>query len=276
MKTFLPHGSDRVGLVLRARKLERIVALALILQLGSSRVARAGDHENLDDNLPVTLTDAYPTNYLNREVQGVLRYQRTDAGDDIMFIQPRFELGYPRNTQLSVALPVVSKLGDSTRLGTFRAEILYNLNQETLVLPAFALVGALDAPSGRDAEGERNHGVDPIVRGFLTKTLPGSTYWHRVHVNGSYQFNTDRQSEERKGHYTLAAGYSFRLTAGAIGVFDYVRQQQRKKGAVQNFLELGVRTMVNPLLVLSAGLSVGVGEQSSPVRVTAGVQYRAF
>jgi hypothetical protein len=251
-----------------------IAAGAVWLLYGAG--ATAADHANLEDNQPVTVTDAYATGYLNRELQGIARYQRTGEGDDVFVFQPRYEVGFPRNAQLAVGMPMVVKGGQGTYAGRANAEVLYNLNVETLVVPALAVVGAVELPSGRDLDGNKAEGTDPSIRGYLTKSLPGMRYWNRVHLNFSYQFNDARQNKERAGRYVLAAGYSFRLSTSAIAIADLVREQRMQEGKTESLAELGVRYQVTPLLVVAVGGGVGFGKDSPAGRATLSAQWRAF
>lgn len=253
----------------------RAIALSLAAWVCAAS-ARASDHTNLEDGQPTTVTDAYATNYLNREVQALVGYERTKEGANVFSVTPRFELGFPRNAQVSVGMPFLGVTGEQFYLGRANAEFLYNLNEETLVLPALAIVAAVDAPTGRDRQGQVAHGFDPIARAYLTKGIPGTSYWNRVHVNGSYQFNASRGPGERAGRYMVAAGYGFRIASPLVGIVDAAREQRMTLGEAENYAELGFRYQVNPLLVVNVGGGVGFAEQSSPVRATASLQYRAF
>lgn len=256
------------------KRLGAIAGFAIAVTLGFH--AFASDHTNLEDEQPVSVTDAYATNYLNRELQAIVRYLRTDDGRNVFAFVPRFEVGFPRNAQLSVGMPFLAVTGERVYAGRANAELLYNLNEETLTLPALALVAAVDMPTGRDRDAETTHGFDPIARAYITKSIPGVSFWNRIHLNASYQYNVSRDALERRGRYWLAAGYSFRLSSSLIAVADVVREQRMLEHAVENYAELGLRYQATPLLVLAVGGGVGFADQSAPARVTASVQYRAF
>lgn len=248
----------------------------LTMSLAANSRALASDHTNLEDEQPVTVTDAYPANYLDREVQGVVQYRRTNSHQNVLAFVPRLELGYPRNAQISVAMPFLEVTGEKIYAGRANAEVMYNLNEETLTIPALAFVAAVDMPTGRDRNADVERGFDPIVRAYLTKSIPGTSYWNRVHLNASYQFNVARDPTERKGRYWFAAGYSFRLSSSIIGIVDVAREQRMTRDEVENYAELGLRYQANPLLVLALGGGVGFADESSPARVTASMQYRLF
>lgn len=245
-----------------------IVALVTILSAGP---VRAGDHDNLEDGQPTTLADAYAAPYLERQVHGIIRYQRTYEKEHQLFFEPRFELGFPRNAQISVATPVKMVDFEKFELGRFSADAFYNLNQETLALPAFALGGGVEAPTGKNV-----HGFDPYVQVYVSKLLPGTTFWNGVHVNGRWQFNTEKTDDERAGRYRFVAGYAFRVSASTIAIADYVREQIMKKDITENRGELGIRYQVTPLLVFAIGGGAGAADGKATARGVVGLQYYAF
>lgn len=148
------------------------------------------------------------------------------------------------------------------------AEAMYNFNQESLMLPALALSGRVDVPSGVNS-----HGLDTYLRFLATKTIGRTSLLQRVHVNASWVHNADPQGDERDNRYIAIVGYSARVARATVFVADYVREQQRRKGADSNIIELGVRQIINPLTVLSLGVGAGIAEDSPTVRVTMGFQY---
>ncbi len=233
--------------------------------------ARAADHDNLEDGQPTTLADAYAAPYLERQVHGIFRYQRSAERKHELFFEPRFELGFPRNAQISLFTPVKLVDFEKVDLGRFGADAFYNLNQETLVVPAFALGGGVEAPTGKET-----HGFDPYVQVYVSKLLPGMDYWNGVHVNGRWQFNAAKREDERPGRYRFVAGYAFRVSASMIGVVDYVREQIMKKDVTEDRGELGFRYQITPLLVGTVGGGAGAADGRMTGRAAVGLQYYAF
>ncbi len=235
------------------------------------RVARGGDHTNLEEHLPVTITDARPTPYLGSELQGAFRYQRDRTGANVLWAEPRLEVGFPRNAQLTLKAPGTWRIDERAELGRVTGEVFYNLNQQTLILPMLAFAVAVEAPTERHTAG-----WDPEFRVFLTKNVPGSAYYHALHLNGAYQHNFARLAEERSGRYRFAVGYGMRLSTSFLGLISFVREQKMLYRWYENILEAGARYQANHLLVLSFGGGVGIGEQSPLLRVTFGIQHRLF
>jgi hypothetical protein len=247
-----------------------IVGFTVGMSLFAAPLARASDHTNLEENLPTTLTDARPIPYLGREMQGALRYEHDSIGREQFRLEPRFEAGFPRNGQIALRAPGVWNLGDGTDLGRAAGDFLYNLNQETRVLPSLSLGVGVEAPTGR---GQR--GFDPEARVYLTKSLP-SSFFHQLHLNGLWQWNVASREGERPGRYRVALGYSFRVSPSVLGIVDVVRDQRMARGAHENLVELGARYQLSPRAVLAFGAGIGAFEQSPRSRFTLGFQYFAF
>lgn len=244
---------------------------ALLLAASPARA----DHANLEEGLPVEVTDAYPLEYLGREVQARLQYRYTAEGVHESYIEPRFEFGLPYNGQLGVRVPMVGRFHDGEQrfdLGRAVLDYMYNFNEETLSIPALSIVAGAEAPDTREGGS-----VDPFARLVLSKMIPGSTFWHRIHLNGTIQANVGRKDGERSFRYAAVIGYDFRLSATMIGVVDAVRDEPMQERPPSNFGELGVRFQVTPLLGLAFGGGAGANDEGDPVaRGTAGFQWFAF
>lgn len=243
-----------------------IILFAFILILILAPLAHA-DVSNLEEGFPTALTDAYPIAYLGREAQLVNRFVRMHEDDDGFMFEPRLEFGFPRNTQISVAVPFRTGELEPDELGDVHVEALYNFNQETLDLPAFSAIAAVDTPTG-----DESHGVDPEVGAVITRTLGRSWLMHQLHLVGRYQFNAEEQADERDGRYQAVVGYSRRVSPQLFVVFDYLREQELEKDQEVNLVEAGLRYGLTPTWVLSAGAGFGIGAESPDVQATIGLQ----
>lgn len=245
---------------------------ALILSLTARATLAGGGQANIEQGLPLQFEDTVPQEYLGREFQLVGRYERTHDGEDRWQIEPRLELGVWHNTQLTLATPFLFGGADEgDGLGPIELDLLYNLNQETLHLPAFALKLGADFTGAANAGG--GDGVDPIVGVLIDRTIGESYLYHKLHLNLQYQFNDSRLDDERDGRYEVALGYSRRLGASAMLVADLVRLQEMTENEEVNLAEIGVRYATTPQSVISAGIGFGVGDESPDVRLTVGFQY---
>jgi hypothetical protein len=241
------------------------VTLAAVL---SGPAAAAADVLDVESGFPLEVEDAYPVGYLGREAQLHVRYERTHDGEDGVVFLPRLELGFPRNGQLSLAQRFLTGSADPNGVGPTTAEFLYNVNQETLAVPALALVALADFPTG-----DETHGVDAGGKALLTKTLPGIWHLHRLHLNGLYQANDDVRSGERGTRWKAVLGYSAVVTNELLFVSDVFREETFAEDEEHNVAELGLRWAVTPWAVLSAGVGFGFGDESPDVRPVVAAQH---
>ncbi len=241
--------------------------LALGVLSGSGGAARASDHTDLEDGLPTEVEDAYPTAYGNRELQLQGRYQRTGDGKNQFVVDPRLELGFARNWQAKIAVPFRLGSGDRTGSGDVGLEVFHNFNNESLRLPAIAVSARADLPTGRNSRG-----IDTQFKFIATKSLGASRQLQRVHFNLIYRNNARAGAGERSNRTSGILGYSQRLNADTIGIVDYVREQNREKGATSDLIEVGLRRQITPLTTLSLGVGAGISQQSPDFRLTAGLQ----
>jgi hypothetical protein len=242
---------------------------ALLVALAAP--AFAADHANLEEGLPVQVEDAYPIAFRGREIQGVFRYERRDERDDPKDeyrLQPRLELGPAPNLELTLDAPFILGSVDKTGSRNLTAEALYNFNQESIVLPAFSLVAGAEFPSGRNSAG-----VDPRVKGILTKTLGRSLRMHRLHLNGVWLHEAGRRDDERSDRWRAIVGYSVRAWPDGVLVADFVREEGRREDEEANVFEVGLRIQITPLTVVVIGAGAGVGDESPDARATAGFQH---
>jgi len=233
-----------------------IAALAL-LAVGVGP-AYAIDHKNLDENRPLRLEDAYAISAgeIAVEAGAGVTLQRRGANRGFFPVEllygafPNFQLGI--GTLLSTD---PREIDDRPKSGDLRLSALYNFNQETLSLPAFALKLGLDAPTGIDSRG-----VAVELKGIVTKSVERLS----LHFNGSYEFLTDSRHDERDGRYKFAVGASYPVGAPqftrATLVADVFTEQAMHRGD-SNVVgtELGLRYQLTPRIVWD----IGVGTEFS-------------
>lgn len=246
-------------------KFLKITFVAALIFGANLFAAAQTDHVNLEEGLPTSLEDAYPTAYRNREFQFVTRYERGRDGTDRVTLNPRVEFSLFRNSQFKIEAPFYTGSGDKTGSGDIRVEGFYNFNTESRKLPAFAISGRIIAPSGRNSRG-----VDTAIKFIATKSI--SNRFDRLHVNLELERNGGARFDERNTLYTAIVGYSGRVGADTLFVADFVRRQERLRGENSNIIEAGIRRQINPLTVISFGAGVGIGEQSPRFQFRIGIQ----
>jgi hypothetical protein len=240
--------------------------IALLVAFAAPR-AFAGDHLNLEDGIPVQVEDAFPIAFNGRELQSYVRYDRTDEGKDRFDLVPRLEYGFAMNWQVEVEAPFILGSVDKASSGNVVTTLLYNFNTETLWLPAIALKGGLEFPSGIESAG-----VDTRLKLVLSKTLSRSSFFHRIHANLEWRHNNSAKTDEREDRYLAVLGYQLRLDPNNQLIVDVYREQDRSKDKASNVAEVGWRHQWDPLTVLSAGAGAGFADQSPEIRGTLGFQ----
>ncbi|NES87390.1 MAG: transporter [Moorea sp. SIO2B7] len=242
------------------------LSLALFLPIIIPTTAKAGDHFNLEEGLPIEVEDAYPIPYQGIEIQGQFLYER-NHGKDFFGIEPRIEYGFAPNWQGRITLPFQYGSAVVDGIGDVGLELFYNFNTEGLHTPAFAVSVSADFPTSSESKG-----VDPTVKFIMTKTLGKGANLDRLHLNLAYTRNTDAGDDERNDRFTGVLGYSRRINSETILVTDFVYEQEEEKDTDTYLLEFGVRHQINPLTVLSIGTGVGLTDDSPDFRITFGFQ----
>jgi hypothetical protein len=244
----------------------------LATMLISAPPARAADHMNLDEGLPVSIEDAFPIPYRQREVQALGQYDnvRDDPkGDNLFTLEPRFEAGLFRNFQAEIGVPYRLGSASDRDSGDVNIDGLYNFNAETLDLPAFALKAGVGVPFGRDSQGAQT-----VLKGIVTKTVGETWENRRVHLNAAWLHKFNRRTEdERRDGYLIGVGYSQPVASDTVVVADLVREYQIEEDREANLVEAGVRWQLTPLTVVSAGAGAGFLDESPRFRFLIGIQH---
>jgi len=244
------------------------VSLFMISLWHGALTAFASDHWNLEEQMPTEVEDAYAADYLIPELQTVFRYEHRRHGQDQFILVPRLAYGFARNWHARIAAPFLMGSADTTGSGNTELEVFRQFNEESSYLPALALVGKADLPTGRNSQG-----VDTTLKFITTKALDQNYLLHRVHLNFSWDHNAGPQVEERRDRYTTVLGYSHLLPTDTVLVTDVVREQEMEKGKTDSIVEAGIRRMLTPVSVMSVGAGAGIGHDSPAFRITVGLQY---
>jgi hypothetical protein len=258
-------------------------ALAALLAF-SAIPARAADHSNLEEGLPITIEDAYPIKENGLEVQSYFQYDRVrrdPRGASSLMAVPRLEWGAFKNFQLSVEAPYRVGTASDTDQGEFRAQGFYNFNQEGLLLPATALALGVSTPYGRMAGG-----TETELKFLATKSIgtpdpdglsPYSYVPRQIHFNASWFHNYDPttgREAERRDRYRVGVAYSQPVSNSVVLVADVYRETDRERRRAVNLAEIGARYIVTPQTVLVGAVGVGFGgDRRQDFRVTAGLQH---
>jgi hypothetical protein len=245
-----------------------LAAVALAMCVLGRYEALGGGLLSVEGGIPLEIEDAFPSPYLNREVQGVGRYARTADGEDEWLLEGRFEYGFARNWEASLHVPFAFGSGARDEgIQDVGLEALYNFNMESRYLPAFSLAGGVAFPTASDSRG-----VDTELKFLTTRSFGCGERLQRVHLNLSWLRNAGAREDEREDRFKAVVGYDIRLGPDTLLLADYVWEQEVERGVTSQIAEIGVRQMVHPLTAIGAGIGFGLDSESPDVRATLGFQ----
>jgi len=218
----------------------------------TASVAEAIYHKILDEGRPLRLEDAYTIAYEEIAIEAGAGFSLLNRGPNRGFFPLEILYGALPNLQLGLGSTLFTDphdIDDRPKSGDLRASALYNFNQETLTLPAFAAKLGLMAPTGVDAQG---YGIE--LKGIITKSFERLSF----HLNGGYEFLTDPKRTERDGRYELALGASYPIFAPqftrATAVGDVFAEQPATRGeSTVVGIEVGLRYQLTPSIVWDIG-----------------------
>ena len=231
------------------------VGLALAAAVAAARAQ--GDYRNLDAGRPIAVEDAQPIEYRAMESQyGIPRFTRERRGQWIFSLEPEFKWGIFKDTQLGFSSEYVAAHQAGHTVVTQRDKqihLLYNFNQETRSLPAFALRPELTVRSG-GLGSQHEHGA---LKGIVSKTFGAN----RVHLNGSYTVGPTARPErgdELVNRYFYGAAYERTLPLHFLVLLaDVYARKPIDHSRTEVIFDLGTRVQLTPTWVLDAGLSSG-------------------
>ena len=230
-----------------------LVAVMLGMIVAAPGISEGVDHKNLDEGRPLRLEDAYTIANSEISIETGAGFALLKRGPDRGFFPIEILYGAVPNLQLGIGSTLFTDphdTDDRPKSGDLRASALYNFNQETLTLPAFAAKLTLTLPTGVDAHG---YGVE--LKGIVTKSIDRLSF----HLNAAYEFLTDPDRTERDGRYELALGASYPIGAPkftrATLVGDVFADQPAARGeATIVGVEIGVRYQLTPSIVWDVGM----------------------
>lgn len=242
-----------------------LVFIASVALAAAATLEAQTHHITLERGFPVRVEDAYPAAYREWELEVPLQYDRTRDGKNLYEAVPELVYGIIRNADVALSVPVRVGTADKTGSGDIELEAFYNFNNEGLSLPAFALKAGAALPTGR-----HSRGLDTHLLLIATRSI--TNHLDRLHFNIEFAHNADPRPDERDNRWAFIVGYSGRLGPDMMIVADIIREQEREEGEASNVVELGLRRMLTPLAVVSAGFGTGFGDESPPFRLDLGLQ----
>lgn len=237
----------------RATIRKELVVVVLGIIAASAGVAGAVDHGNLDEGRPIRLEDAYPIAHGEISIETGTGFALFEHGPARGFFPIEILYGAVPNLQLGIGSTLFTDphdTDDRPKSGDLRASALYNFNQETLTLPAFAAKLTVTAPTGVDG-----HGWGIEVKGIVTKSIDRLS----LHLNAGYEFLAGSTRTERDSVYELAIGASYpigapKFTRATLAADVFADQPVTKGESTIVGTEVGLRYQLTPSIVWDVGL----------------------
>jgi hypothetical protein len=220
-----------------------LAALAMAL-LGSPLSAQT-DYYNLDKHRPLRVEDAYAAERYAFEFQ--LSPLTLSRAGGVLFYTPSLELKYGilpgMEMSAGIEADIVRADGQTTSgFGDIELSALYNLNSETLGLPAFGirLTGHIPTHEGESAFLE--------AKGIVTRVLGGP--W-RLHLNGAALLG----EPEERWWGGAAVDYVLPFRSLLLLAETYYAQPRAAEAEARVHSAAGLRYQLGPL----TGIDLGVG-----------------
>ncbi len=246
--------------------IKHVFFLSVMMSVPMSVVAQ-DDFRPVDEGRPIRIGDAYPIKFMEWEWEIGTSAELAEGGNSAAGVI-EFKLGIARNFELGIEThSALTREAGVSRSGVeeFATHLLFNLNQEGVSMPAFAIRGDLIA-AGVGAVGRQDPAA--AIKGMVTRTLGG---W-RAHVNAGYTWASAFDGGDYwNGGIALdrALGLSSRVLLGDIYVEIPVNGGQERV-----WVDFGSRLQMTKTLVLDAGISARLDEWvdgNSNIGITVGL-----
>jgi hypothetical protein len=240
-------------------KLRLLVAALAGLLVGAP--VYAVDHNNVDEERPLSFDDAESIAFRERAIEGGLVLRDPRGRPVGLQAQLEFLYGFALNSHVSIGVsPSIGGRADSDRtsfdVGDVAVGALHSFNREINGTPAFALRGDLFLPTGRDSRG-----VGFRLRGILSKT---ATQYDRLHLNLDLNVESGADRDEREFipalilGYTRPIGYPRQFNRTALAEVSVQAGSRKGTGPVIR-AGVGLRQQVTVRSVFDVGLESDIG-----------------
>ncbi len=148
------------------------------------------------------------------------------------------------------------------------AELEWNMNRQTRLMPALLVALIRDEPYGGGHQGPHY-----AAQAVATKSLGIGRDSPRVGAEIAWTHTVRPAENERRGRWFAGLVTSRLVGPRTALVVDLVHQQQSDSGRTSNYLDVGINRVIGQSLTLSGGLGPGLVEDAVSVRVFAGIKW---
>lgn len=253
----------------------RIVAgAALAAALGGPAAAQT-DYYNTDKGRPVRVEDAYPVERHAFELQlAPLRLEREAGGVYHWEVAPEVAWGVLPRTQLELGFPLAhvdaGAGGKASGLAGIELSALYNLNNETRTLPAFAVAADVLLPVG----GLGPDRAYPTFKGIATRTFSRA----RFHANAEYTLGPDAGEGDEVGEASrwmagIAVDRTFPIRSILVTADLFAEQALDSDESLAWTAEAGLRYQTSPQFNVDLGIGRRFAGEEQGWSFTVGVAH---
>jgi hypothetical protein len=224
---------------------------------------------NLEPGFPTDLVDAFALDPRVFAAQGFIRYENTDNDEDRVAFRPKVAYGIVPYAHIEASVTFFSGDADRTGSGDLRLGAHYQFLDEEGLIPALAIIPAVEIPTGKDSRG-----LDSSLTLAATRSLNlGGDGNDRIHFNASWLRNAGSSAGEREHYYRIAFGYSRQFIDNLTLVVDFVREEQRAKHQESNIVEAGALYELDDRMTISFSAGFGIAAESPDFRIGSGFQW---
>lgn len=240
------------------------------LFLASGSMAQS-DYRNLDPGRPIAIEDAQPIEFRAFEFQlGLPRYSR-EEGDSELSFEPEIKWGIAKDWQFGISGENAT-LQNGRTTNSFRdtqLHLLYNLNQESLTLPATAFRPELILGTGILGSQSEHVALKAIVS--------RSFGMNRIHLNGSYTIGPTEapgRGGELVNRYLYGIAYERTFPIEFLVLLaDLYALKPIDGSSTKIIADLGTRLQLTPTWVLDGGIFTGALKDGPDIGFTIGLSY---
>jgi hypothetical protein len=244
---------------------KRWVLAALIAAVPVAALAQ-GDTRP-DFGAPFSTEDAFPQRQGQLQLQVTGQYDRTRQGTDGFEPSPGFQWGIAPGVELRLFGDYNFGDSSSANRGTVTPGLFVQLAEERGLLPAFAILGEVEAPVGA---GDR--GTVTVLTAAASRTTgrgPGS---FGLHVNAAWLWRPDPGIEERQNRYRLSGAVSHVVADSTILVAEYVHERQEIGERDLSLVQGGLRRKFGEDTTFGVAVAAGLTDDSPRFRIRLGLE----
>ena len=229
-----------------------------------ARLQEEHDPQQIEEGEPVTLQDNLTNDPGELSVQYSGGYFRSPLIGEREVLQQggTLKLGVFKDVQVSLNSDYATGRGGERNVGDVLGDVLWHINDQTKLLPAFGVDLYYSTPFGA---GHKSAAY--IFRAIASHSLGEGDTAPRLHVNLTDFHLTQPEEDGRKDQLQIAFGGSFLPTAEGAVVADVVYGASSERHRTETYLEIGYTRELPHSWTVELGVGKQVAGAANAVRV---------